>query len=40
MGRRPGNNVFAYFIGPEDMVIEYTAHVKQVDDKYKSGGLV
>ena len=21
------------------MVIEYTAHVKQVDDKYKSGGF-
>ncbi|HWE72134.1 MAG TPA: VOC family protein [Stellaceae bacterium] len=34
----PGNNVFAYFIGPEEMVIEYTAEVEQVDDKYKVGG--
>jgi catechol 2,3-dioxygenase-like lactoylglutathione lyase family enzyme len=33
----PGNNVFAYFIGPEDMVIEYTAEVDQVDDTYKVG---
>ena len=34
----PGNNVFAYFIGPEEMVIEYTAEVEQVDEKYKVGG--
>ena len=33
----PGNNVFSYFIGPEEMVIEYTAEVEQVDDKYKVG---
>lgn len=33
----PGNNVFAYFIGPEEMVIEYTAEVEQVDDRYKPG---
>jgi catechol 2,3-dioxygenase-like lactoylglutathione lyase family enzyme len=33
----PGNNVFAYFVGPEDMVIEYTAEVDQVDDTYKVG---
>lgn len=34
----PGNNVFAYFIGPEEMVIEYTAEVELVDDKYKVRG--
>jgi catechol 2,3-dioxygenase len=34
----PGNNVFAYFIGPDDFVIEYTADVLQVDDSYKVGG--
>ena len=28
----PGNNVFAYFVGPEDFVIEYTAEIEQVDD--------
>jgi catechol 2,3-dioxygenase-like lactoylglutathione lyase family enzyme len=33
----PGNNVFAYFIGPEDFAIEYTAEVFQVDDRYKVG---
>lgn len=33
----PGNNVFAYFVGPEEMVIEYTAEVEQVDDGYKVG---
>ncbi|MCS0630185.1 VOC family protein [Telluria mixta] len=34
----PGNNVFAYFVGPDDFVIEYTADVLQVDDTYKVGG--
>jgi len=34
----PGNNVFAYFIGPEEMVIEYTAEVEQVDESYKVRG--
>ena len=34
----PGNNVFAYFLGPEDFVIEYTAEVEQVDDSYSTGG--
>lgn len=29
----PGNNVFAYFLGPEDFVIEYTAEIQQVDDR-------
>ncbi len=33
----PGNNVFAYFIGPEDFAIEYTAEVFQVGDAYKVG---
>ena len=28
----PGNNVFAYFVGPDDFVIEYTAQIEQVDD--------
>ena len=27
----PGNNVFCYFLGPEDMPIEYTAEMQQVD---------
>jgi catechol 2,3-dioxygenase len=34
----PGNNVFSYFVGPDDYVIEYTADVLQVDDGYKTGG--
>lgn len=34
----PGNNVFAYFLGPEDFAIEYTAEVSQVDDSYPVGG--
>ena len=28
----PGNNVFAYFVGPDDFVIEYTAEIEQVTD--------
>ena len=33
LGRHgPGNNVFAYFVGPEEFVIEYTAEIEQVDD--------
>ncbi len=34
----PGNNVFSYFVGPNDMLIEYTAEVMQIDDSYKAGG--
>jgi catechol-2,3-dioxygenase len=30
----PGDNVFAYFIDPVGIVIEYTAEVLQVDDSY------
>ena len=33
----PGHNVFAYFVGPEDLVIEYTSEVEQVDDSYVAG---
>lgn len=33
----PGNNVFAYFVGPDEIVIEYTAEVGQVDDTYRVG---
>jgi catechol 2,3-dioxygenase len=29
----PGNNVFTYFVGPEDFVIEYTAEIEQVNEK-------
>jgi catechol 2,3-dioxygenase-like lactoylglutathione lyase family enzyme len=34
----PGNNAFAYFVGPFDFVIEYTAEVQQVDESYATGG--
>ena len=30
----PGANVFSYFLGPDDYVIEYTSEVEQVDDSY------
>ncbi len=33
----PGNNAFNYFVGPFDVVIEYTAEVEQVDDSYQAG---
>ena len=34
LGRHgPGNNVFAYFVGPDDFVIEYTAEIQQVDER-------
>jgi catechol 2,3-dioxygenase len=32
----PGDNTFNYFVGPFDMVIEYTAEVEQVDDSYQA----
>ena len=36
LGRHgPGNNVFAYFVGPDDFVIEYTAEVEKVDQSYR-----
>ena len=34
----PGNNVFAYFIAPDDVVVEYTAEVEKVGDDYKVRG--
>ena len=33
----PGNNVFNYFVGPFDIVIEYTSDVQQIDDSYLAG---
>lgn len=33
-----GNNVFAYFAGPDELPIEYTAEVLQVDDSYQPQG--
>jgi catechol 2,3-dioxygenase len=33
----PGHNVFAYFVSPDDFVIEYTAEIEQVDDGYQVG---
>ena len=32
----PGNNVFCYFLGPEDMPVEYTAEMQQVDDNHRA----
>jgi len=34
----PGNNVFAYFAGPEEIPLEYTSEVLQIDDSYVSHG--
>ncbi|HWU60858.1 MAG TPA: VOC family protein [Ensifer sp.] len=34
----PGDNVFAYFVDPTGVVVEYTAEVLQVDDTYRVGG--
>jgi len=33
----PGDNAFNYFVGPFDVVIEYTAEVEQIDDSYEVG---
>lgn len=33
----PGDNVFAYFVGPENFAIEYTAEIFQVDENYPVG---
>jgi len=33
----PGNNAFNYFIDPFGLVIEYTAEVEQIDDRYVPG---
>ncbi|HET7838104.1 MAG TPA: VOC family protein [Variovorax sp.] len=34
----PGNNLFNYFIDPFGVVIEYTAEVEQVDERYRPRG--
>ena len=34
----PGDNVFAYFCGPDEVPLEYAAEVLQIDDSYKSRG--
>lgn len=34
----PGNNVFAYFLGPGEVPIEYTSEVEQVDETYETHG--
>ena len=34
----PGNNVFAYFAGPDEIPIEYTSEVLQIDDSYVPRG--
>jgi catechol 2,3-dioxygenase-like lactoylglutathione lyase family enzyme len=31
----PGNNVFCYFLGPEDMPVEYTAEMQQIDASHR-----
>jgi catechol-2,3-dioxygenase len=33
----PGDNAFNYFVGPFDVVVEYTAEVEQIDDSYRAG---
>jgi 2,3-dihydroxy-p-cumate/2,3-dihydroxybenzoate 3,4-dioxygenase len=33
----PGNNVFAYFVGPFGACIEYTAEIERVDESYVPG---
>jgi catechol 2,3-dioxygenase len=33
-----GNNVFAYFAGPEEIPLEYTAEVLQIDGSYETHG--
>ena len=34
----PGDNVFAYFCGPDEVPIEYTSEVLQIDDGYVPRG--
>jgi catechol 2,3-dioxygenase len=31
----PGNNVFAYFCGPDEVPLEYTAEILRIDDSYE-----
>ena len=32
----PGNNVFCYFLGPEDMPVELTAEMQQIDASHRA----
>jgi catechol 2,3-dioxygenase-like lactoylglutathione lyase family enzyme len=32
----PGNNVFCYFLGPEDIPVELTAEMQQIDDAHRA----
>ncbi len=32
----PGNNVFCYFLGPEDMPVELTAEMQQIDGSHRA----
>lgn len=34
----PGNNAFNYFVGPDEVVIEYTSDVEQIDERYRVRG--
>lgn len=34
----PGNNVFAYFCGPDEVPLEYAAEILQIDDSYEPRG--
>lgn len=34
----PGDNVFTYFLGPEELPLEFTAEVLQIDDSYVARG--
>jgi catechol 2,3-dioxygenase len=34
----PGSNVFCYFCGPEEVPLEYTSEMQQVEASYRSGG--
>jgi catechol 2,3-dioxygenase len=34
----PGNNVFAYFAGPDEIPLEYTSEMLQIDDSYVPRG--
>ncbi len=33
----PGNNIFSYFVGPENIPLEYTTEVQQIDSTYRVG---
>jgi catechol 2,3-dioxygenase-like lactoylglutathione lyase family enzyme len=35
----PGNNIFAYFVGPDGMAIEFTAEVEEIEDDHQVRGI-